>query len=272
MESNEEGMPDKQPSTDDKDLKAPMTTQFDLPVDPDQGFKASQLKICSFKRPHMRAFHYSWWSFFIAFFIWFSIAPLLPEVRETLDLSKGDIWITNIVAVSGDIVMRFVFGAVCDKYGARRPMAAVLMLAAIPTACTGAVNSLAGLAILRLFIGIAGSSFVMCQCWSTRMVSTSRRRFNDELECFRFVNLKTLFSYYYIILTVYQRDCWNYQRISWWLGQRWRRRDADCHGYFAVPFFSRYHLRRGLRKGLEDSVCRPRLCRLHDRFDRPAYQ
>jgi hypothetical protein len=161
VESKEEGMAYKQPNA----------TKFDLPVDPDQGFKASQLKICSFQRPHMRAFHYSWWSFFIAFFIWFSIAPLLPEVRETLELSKGDIWITNIVAVSGDIVMRFVFGAVCDKYGARRPMAAVLMLAAIPTACTGAVNTLGGLAILRLFIGIAGSSFVMCQCWSTRMVS-----------------------------------------------------------------------------------------------------
>jgi predicted MFS family arabinose efflux permease len=170
-------MPDKQP-TDGEDDEA-MAGQFDLPVDPDQGFKASQLKICSFKRPHMRAFHYSWWSFFIAFFIWFSIAPLLPEVRDTLDLSKGDIWITNIVAVSGDIVMRFVFGAVCDKYGARRPMAAVLMMAAIPTACTGAVNSLVGLAILRLFIGIAGSSFAMCQCWSTRMVSN--RRFSEEL-------------------------------------------------------------------------------------------
>jgi NNP family nitrate/nitrite transporter-like MFS transporter len=178
MESNEEGKP-----TDDEDDKA-LAARFDLPVDPDQGFKASELKLLSLKRPHMRAFHYSWWSFFIAFFIWFSIAPLLPEVRKSLDLSQSDIWITNIVAVSGDIVMRFVFGAVCDKYGARRPMAAVLMLAAIPTACTGAVNTLAGLAILRLFIGIAGSSFVMCQCWSTRMVSS--RRFNEELECFRF--------------------------------------------------------------------------------------
>jgi NNP family nitrate/nitrite transporter-like MFS transporter len=181
MESNEEGMPDKQP-TDENNEEGKATAQFALPVDPDQGFKASELKICSFQRPHMRAFHYSWWSFFIAFFIWFSIAPLLTEVRETLDLSKNDIWITNIVAVSGDIVMRFVFGAVCDKYGARRPMAAVLILAAIPTALTGAVNTLTGLAILRLFIGIAGSSFVMCQCWSTRMVS--RRRFNEELESF----------------------------------------------------------------------------------------
>lgn len=149
----------------------PAAKQFHLAVDTDQGNKATELKICSFKRPHMRAFHYSWWCFFIAFFIWFSIAPLLPEVQETLKLSKQDIWTTNIVAVTGDIFMRFVFGAVCDKFGARLPMGFVLIAASIPTAMTGLVNSLTGLIFLRLFIGIAGSSFVMCQCWSTRMFS-----------------------------------------------------------------------------------------------------
>jgi NNP family nitrate/nitrite transporter-like MFS transporter len=155
----------------DEDNSDPSSNRFYLKVDPDQDNKATELKICSFKRPHMRAFHYSWWSFFIAFFIWFSIAPLLPEVRKTLDLSKEDVWTTNIVAVSGDIFMRFIFGAVCDKFGARLPMGIVLMAASIPTAMTGLVNNLTGLIFLRLFIGIAGSSFVMCQCWSTRMFS-----------------------------------------------------------------------------------------------------
>mmetsp|Transcript_22596 Transcript_22596/g.37374 ORF Transcript_22596/g.37374 Transcript_22596/m.37374 type:complete len:507 (-) Transcript_22596:1327-2847(-) len=154
-----------------EDESDPSSKKFYLKVDPDQDNKATELKVCSFKRPHMRAFHYSWWSFFIAFFIWFSIAPLLPEVRKTLELSKEDIWTTNIVAVTGDIFMRFIFGAVCDKFGARLPMGLVLMAASIPTAMTGLVNNLTGLIFLRLFIGIAGSSFVMCQCWSTRMFS-----------------------------------------------------------------------------------------------------
>lgn len=121
----------------------------------------------------MRAFHYSWWSFFIAFFIWFSIAPLLPEVKNTLGLSKKDIWTTNIVAVTGDIFCRFLFGAVTDKLGARLPMGFVLLAASIPAAMTGLVTNLTGLIFLRLFIGIAGSSFVMCQCWSTRMFDKS---------------------------------------------------------------------------------------------------
>lgn len=84
-------------------------------------------------------------------------------------MSSQDIWTTNICAVAFDICMRFVFGALCDKYGARVPMGCVLMLASIPTACIGLVNSLTGLICIRLFIGLAGSTFVMCQCWSTRM-------------------------------------------------------------------------------------------------------
>jgi len=145
------------------------TTKYAIKVDEDQEDKASELKLRTLARPHMRAFHYSWWSFFIAFFIWFAIAPLLPAIAKDLKLSKQDIWTTNICAVAFDIVMRFVFGAVCDKYGARIPMGCVLMLASIPTACIGLVNSLTGLIFVRLFIGLAGSTFVMCQCWTQRM-------------------------------------------------------------------------------------------------------
>merc|ERR1712232_103594 len=47
--------------------------------------------------------------------------------------------------------------------------AIILCAASIPTACTGLVNTAWGLAILRLFIGAAGGTFVMCQYWSSRM-------------------------------------------------------------------------------------------------------
>jgi NNP family nitrate/nitrite transporter-like MFS transporter len=65
--------------------------------------------------------------------------------------------------------MRFVLGPMCDKYGPRILFSIVLCAASIPTACTGFVNSAIGLAVIRLFIGIAGSTFVMCQYWTSRM-------------------------------------------------------------------------------------------------------
>mmetsp|Transcript_23383 Transcript_23383/g.38081 ORF Transcript_23383/g.38081 Transcript_23383/m.38081 type:complete len:498 (+) Transcript_23383:136-1629(+) len=144
-------------------------SSYALPVDPDQDDKAKEIKLCNFSRPHMRAFHCSWWGFFCAFFIWFSIAPLLSEIRDSLGLTKGEIWTSSIVGVGGTIFMRFALGPACDKWGARIPMAALLCAASIPTACTGFVNSATGLAIIRLFIGTAGGTFVMCQYWTSRM-------------------------------------------------------------------------------------------------------
>jgi NNP family nitrate/nitrite transporter-like MFS transporter len=107
--------------------------------------------------------------FFIAFFIWFSIAPLLGEIRTTLGLSKQEIWASNIASVAGTILLRFINGPLCDKYGSRLLMGSMLCIACIPTACTGLVNSANGLIALRFFIGCAGSTFVMCQFWTSRM-------------------------------------------------------------------------------------------------------
>ena len=67
-------------------------------------------------------------------------------------------------------MMRFVMGPLCDVYGARILFAWVLCLAAIPTACTGLVQSANGLVLLRLCIGLAGSSFVMCNTGDSSFV------------------------------------------------------------------------------------------------------
>ena len=142
---------------------------YQLNVDPNQDDKATEIKLCNFSRPHMRAFHCSWFCFFIAFFIWFAIAPLLPEIKQTLNLSKQQIWTSNICSVAGTIFMRFVNGPICDKYGARIPMGAILVFASIPCALTGLVSNAANLAVLRFFIGLGGSTFVMCQYWTSRM-------------------------------------------------------------------------------------------------------
>ena len=117
----------------------------------------------------MRAFHCSWFGFFLAFFIWFAIAPLLSEVKDDLKIEKSDIWTSNICSVAGTILMRFLLGPLCDKFGARILMGTVLMCASIPCACIGLVNSAASLAATRFFIGLGGSTFVMCQYWTTTM-------------------------------------------------------------------------------------------------------
>jgi len=144
-------------------------SEYSLEVDTEQDDKAVEIKLCSLAKPHMMAFHCSWWGFFVAFFIWFAISPLLSEIRDDLNLSDQDIWTSNVTSVAGTIFIRVVLGPACDKWGARVNFAVVLIACSIPTACTGFVQSSLGLSVLRLFIGCAGGTFVMCQYWTSRM-------------------------------------------------------------------------------------------------------
>jgi NNP family nitrate/nitrite transporter-like MFS transporter len=139
--------------------------EYTLKTDPSQGNKATHIKLCSIARPHMRAFHFAWWCYHVAFLMWFSISPLLSEVQSSLGLTKEQIWTSSITAVSGTVIMRFLLGPYCDKYGPRIPMAIVLICSAIPTGLIGLVNTATGLAVIRFFIGIGGATFVMCQYW-----------------------------------------------------------------------------------------------------------
>jgi len=78
-----------------------------LLIDPRQGDKAVLPALHSRlfwafppRRPHMRAFHFAWFSFFVAFLSWFSFAPLMGAVQTTLGLSDAEVWDSHIACVS----------------------------------------------------------------------------------------------------------------------------------------------------------------------------
>ena len=138
-------------------------------VDQRQEDRSVEIAVFTLERPHMRAFHFAWFAFFLAFLAWFAITPLLPEVQKSLDLTKEEIWTSSIFSVAGAVVTRCVGGLLCDIYGARWMSAVILFICGIPTMCTGFVNTSTGLSVLRLFTGIAGSAFVTCQYWTSTM-------------------------------------------------------------------------------------------------------
>ena len=143
--------------------------RYPLPVDPSEQDKATKIRICSVARPHMRAFHLAWLSFFLAFLGWFSIPPLLPTISRELNLSKTDIANSNILAVTSTILGRVSVGPLCDRFGPRRVQSTLLILGAIPVGLSSTVTTAAGLLTVRFFIGFIGCAFVCAQSWVSDM-------------------------------------------------------------------------------------------------------
>jgi NNP family nitrate/nitrite transporter-like MFS transporter len=148
-------------------------SEYGLSVDPIQGDKAREIKLRSFAKPHMRAFHMSWMGLFCAVFLWYSMAPLLPEIRKDLHLTTRQIWKTSIAGVGGTVLIRILLGPLCDKFGPRIAFSFVLCLASIQVACTGMVQTYNDLMALRCFVSIAGGCFVTSQYWTSTMFCKS---------------------------------------------------------------------------------------------------
>jgi NNP family nitrate/nitrite transporter-like MFS transporter len=147
----------------------PRYSSYNVRVDKDRSDRALEIRLLSSQRPHMRAFYCATISFFAAFGMWFSVSPFLGIIGEELSLSRSQLWLSTICSDVATILSRFVVGPACDFYGARLPMAVVLILSSIPTALTGTVRSFAGLCAVRFGTGIAGSAFVMAQYWMGQM-------------------------------------------------------------------------------------------------------
>ncbi|KAF2208212.1 hypothetical protein CERZMDRAFT_49783 [Cercospora zeae-maydis SCOH1-5] len=130
--------------------------------------KARSIPVFNPINKYGRVFFFSWFGFFIAFWSWYAFTPLLSlTIRQNLDLTTEQIANTNVAALTGTLLVRFVAGPLCDKFGPRWTYIIILLAGSIPTAMAGLVNNWQGLLALRFFVGILGGTFVPCQVWST---------------------------------------------------------------------------------------------------------
>jgi NNP family nitrate/nitrite transporter-like MFS transporter len=64
--------------------------------------KATRIDLLNLSSIQMRVFHLAWMGFFVSFFAWFAVAPLMPVIRGDLHLSKDQVANINIAAVWGN--------------------------------------------------------------------------------------------------------------------------------------------------------------------------
>lgn len=125
--------------------------------------RATSIRFLDFSTAPMRAFHLSWFAFFLCFVAWFGIAPLMAVVRDDLKLTKAQIGNTVIASVAITVLARLLTGWLCDRFGPRRTYTALLLLGAFPVMGIGLAHSYQSFLLFRLAIGLVGASFVITQ-------------------------------------------------------------------------------------------------------------
>ncbi len=131
--------------------------------------KAVRIDLFDVKSIPMRTFHASWMAFFVCFFGWFGVAPLMAVVREELSLSREQVMSTVIASVAATAFARVVVGRLCDRQGPRRVYALLLVLGAIPVMSLGLADDYESFLLLRLAIGSVGAAFVVTQFHTSQM-------------------------------------------------------------------------------------------------------
>jgi NNP family nitrate/nitrite transporter-like MFS transporter len=111
--------------------------------------------------------------FFVCFFAWFAVAPLMPVIRGDLHLTPDQVANINIAAVGVTIFVRLLIGPLCDRFGARLTYTWLLALGALPVLAIGLSQGYASFLFFRLCIGAIGASFVITQVQTSTMFAAN---------------------------------------------------------------------------------------------------
>lgn len=128
--------------------------------------KATKITLFSLKTPQMRVFHMTWFAFFLCFFGWFGIVPLMKGdngVIASLGLTPAQVGNSVIAGVFATIFARLAIGPLVERFGARLTYTVLLFTGSLPVMLIGLSQNYQQFLLFRLGIGVIGASFVITQ-------------------------------------------------------------------------------------------------------------
>ncbi len=120
-----------------------------------------KLNLLDLKDGKIRILHLTWFAFFLTFVVWLGLGPMMPFIKEALELSDQQAKVLLILNVAMTIPARIIVGMLVDKHGPRILFAAILILGGIVSIAFAWADSYQQLALLRFLSGFIGAGFVV---------------------------------------------------------------------------------------------------------------
>lgn len=114
-----------------------------------------------------RILHLTWFAFFMSFVVWLGLGPLMPFIKEALELTDQQAKVLLILNVALTIPARVIVGMLVDKYGPRIMYCAILILGGMISIGFAWAEGYDELALMRFLSGFIGAGFVV----GIRMIS-----------------------------------------------------------------------------------------------------
>jgi len=121
----------------------------------------NKLNIFNLKAANIRILHYTWFAFFMTFVVWLGLGPMMPFIKEALDLTDQQAKVLLILNVAMTIPARIVVGMLVDKLGPRIMYTGILILGGLISIAFAWADSYEQLALLRFLSGFIGAGFVV---------------------------------------------------------------------------------------------------------------
>lgn len=117
-------------------------------------------------------------AFGACFYAWSLLGPLGPELQDHLDLSEFQLSVMVAVPVLLGSLLRVPFGMLTDRYGGRPVFTALLGFTLVPLVALALWHdTLAGMLLLGLLLGVSGASFAIGVPFVSRWYPPERQGF-----------------------------------------------------------------------------------------------
>ena len=93
--------------------------------------QTERFNLLDFSKANIRTLHLGWLAFFVSFMVWFAHAPLMPFIRESLQLTDLQAKLLLTLNIALTIPARIVVGMMVDRLGPRIMFAGILILGGI---------------------------------------------------------------------------------------------------------------------------------------------